>query len=98
MGGLLGARRQRVTGEPAFSHAVMPPVTLNQRSMPWRLSALITVLERRPPAQRTALGRSAGTSPTRRTASSIGRGPRPPQVPAPPPTRLRPSETPAAPP
>src|SRR5262245_7468580 len=72
-GRLLGERGQRVTGEPAFSHAVMPPATLNHRARPWRFSALITVLERRPPAQRTALGRSAGTSPRRLIASSMGR-------------------------
>src|SRR5438477_333919 len=41
--------------------------------MPWRLSALITVLDRRPPAQSTAFGRSAGTSALRPWASSIGR-------------------------
>src|SRR3989442_888483 len=51
----------------------MPPVTLYQCWIPWRLSALITVLERSPPAQSTALGRPGGTRSRRATDSIIGR-------------------------
>src|SRR5207249_949740 len=51
----------------------MPPVTLYQCWMPWRLSALITVLERSPPAQSTAFGRSSGTRSRRVRDSIIGR-------------------------
>src|SRR5262249_12670457 len=42
---------------PALRQAVMPPLTLYQSVRPRWASALITVLERRPPAHTTALGR-----------------------------------------
>src|SRR2546428_12588387 len=51
----------------------MPPVTLNHGPGTRRFRALIVVLERRPPAQTTAFGRSAGSSAARATASNIGR-------------------------
>src|SRR4026208_204847 len=50
----------------------MPPMTLYQSVSPARASALITVLERSPPAHRTALGRPSGTRSLRASASPIG--------------------------
>src|SRR5262249_48763247 len=60
-------------GYPAFSPSRMPPATLYQSLMPARRSALITELERSPPAHRTAFGRSAGSSRIRSTACPMGR-------------------------
>src|SRR5207245_474920 len=47
----------RATGELDLAHALMPPGALYQRWIPRRLSALVTVPERRPPPQSPALRR-----------------------------------------
>src|SRR6266496_292125 len=62
-----------IAGYPALVHSRMPPATLYQPLIPALRSALIAELERSPPAQSTALGRSAGSSRMRSTAWPMGR-------------------------
>ena len=61
----LPVRAYSSTGRPASIHPVMPPHTLTRRVKPWASSTLPTRLERGPPRQMSAMGRSRGSSPSR---------------------------------